>query len=69
MKNYGIPKKLINLIKVFYGDFKCSVMEKGETSEWFDVKEGCNISYLLFLTAMDVIIKNAEWTDRNTLEL
>ena len=63
MKTYGIPGKLINLIKVFYGDFKCSVMDEGETSEWFDVKtgvkQGCNMSGLLFLIAMDWIMRRS----------
>ena len=62
-KTYGIPGKLINLSKVFYGDFKCSVMDEGETSEWFDmktgVKQGCNMSGLLFLIAMDWIMRRS----------
>ena len=63
MKTYGIPGKLINLIKVFYGDFKCSVIDEGETSEWFDVKtgvkQGCNMSGLLFLIAVDWIMRRS----------
>ena len=48
MRSYGIPEKLINIIKEYYKDFKCSVEDNGETSEWFEiltgVKQGCNMS-------------------------
>ena len=69
MKTYGIPEKMINLIKVFYGDFKCSVIDEGETSEWFDiktgVKQGCNMSGLLFLIAMDWIMRRSVLNGEN----
>ena len=48
--SYGIPEKLQK-------DFKCSVEDSVETSEWFDVltgvKQGCKMSGFLFLLAMD----------------
>ena len=65
--------KLINLIKVFYGDFKCSVIDEGETSEWFDiktgVKQGCNMSGLLFLIAMDLIMRRSVQNGENGIRL
>ena len=67
MRSYGIPEKLTNIIKEFYKDFKCSVEDSGETSEWFDVltgvKQGCNMSGFLFLLAMDWIMRRT--TDEN----
>ena len=67
MRSYGIPEKLINIIKEFYKDFKCSVEDNGETSEWFEVltgvKQGCNMSGFLFLLAMDWVMRRT--TDGN----
>ena len=44
-------------------DFKCSVEDNGETSEWFEVitgvKQGCNMSGFLFLLAMDWVMRRA----------
>ena len=61
MKAYGIPEKLINLVKAFYNDFKCGVIHQGETSEWFDiktgVKQGCNMSEFWFLMVVDWVMR------------
>ena len=67
MRSYGIPEKLINIIKEFYRDFKFSIEDNGETSEWFEVltsvKQGCNMSGFLFLLATDWIMRRT--TDGN----
>ena len=48
MSIYGIPEELISLIKAMYNNFECSVVEEGETTEWFQVqsgvKQGCSMS-------------------------
>ena len=58
---YGIPEKLVRIVKLFYEDFQCAVEDQGERGEWFDittgVKQGCNMSGFLFLIDMDLIMR------------
>ena len=65
MGRYGIPEKIMKMVKVFYDGFKCAVMDGGEIGEWFDiktgVKQGCNMSGFLFSIIMD-------WVMRRTVE-
>ena len=66
MRSYGIPDKLTNRIKEFYKDFKYSVKDSGETSEWFivlnGVKQGCNMSGFFILTGNGLgNEKNTRW--------
>ncbi|XP_062593863.1 uncharacterized protein LOC134255360 [Saccostrea cucullata] len=37
LRHYGIPSKMVHLIKSFYNNFKCSV---GHNDTFFDVKTG-----------------------------
>jgi len=68
MRRYGIPEKIINLVKALYNDFQCSVVDNNETTESFSiktgVKQGCNMSGFLFLLVVDFImrrtVKNGE---------
>ena len=65
MKAYGIPDKLITMVKIMYDDFECSVLDEGEQTRWFKittgVKQGCVMSGFLFLLTVD-------WTMRRTTE-
>ena len=36
----GMPEELISLTKAMYNNFKCAVLEEGETTEWFQVQSG-----------------------------
>ena len=38
MKSYGIPDKIINIIKLFYNNYRCSVFHNGTQSSWFTVQ-------------------------------
>lgn len=38
MKNYGILRKIIRTKKEIYTWFKCTIINQGETSEWFKIK-------------------------------
>ena len=57
MRQYGIPKKIIQLVKTLYENFQCSVIDEGNTTEWFQVttgvKQGCCMSGFLFLLIVD----------------
>ncbi|EDO42129.1 predicted protein [Nematostella vectensis] len=52
MEKYGVPEKIIRIVRLFYEDFQCAVEDQGETGEWFNiktgVKQGCNMSGLCF---------------------
>ena len=57
MKAYGIPDKLIRMVKIMYDDYECSVLDEGKQTRWFkittDVKQGCVMSGFLLLLAID----------------
>lgn len=40
MAKYGIPEKIVKMVRVFHDDFKGAVEDQGETCEWFDIKTG-----------------------------
>jgi hypothetical protein len=65
MRQYGIPQKLIQMVKALYADFQCSVIDENETTDWFPVitgvKLGCCMSGFLFLLVID-------WVMRRTVE-
>ena len=69
LKIYGIPDKLVNMIKAMYRNSKCAVIDGIETSQWFDVKSGvkqeCVMSGLLFLKVMDWIMTKTVENDNN----
>ena len=70
LKIYGIPDKLVNMIKAMYRNSKCEVICGIETSQWFDVKsrvkQGCVMSGLLFLIiVMDWIMTKTVENDNN----
>ena len=63
MKHYGIPDKYIRLVQCLYDDSECAVITGSGTSEWFKiksgVKQGCNMSWFLFLLVIDWIMKRS----------
>ena len=38
MESYGIPCKIIHMAQMLYEDSECAVLDEGEESEWFKVK-------------------------------
>jgi hypothetical protein len=75
---YGIPDKIINIMKSFYRGSRCAVLVDGVLSEFFEihsgVRQGCVLSPLLFGIVMDWILKTAmkeraglEWVDGGKL--
>ena len=40
MRSYGIPSKIINMVKALYADFECAVVDGHDTREWFKIKTG-----------------------------
>ena len=40
MKSYGIPPKIINIVKAFH-DFKCAILDdNGDITQWFKIEAG-----------------------------
>jgi hypothetical protein len=69
LKHYGIPNKLVQLIKCLYAQSECTVVDGTGTTEWFNiksgVKQGCNMYGFLFLLVIDWIMRKAT-PDKNT---
>ena len=80
LRHYGIPNKIINMLKVQYQGFTCQVLHGGTMTEPIEVKtgvrQGCLLSPLLFLVVLDWVSKNAyegkrlglQWTLNQRLE-
>ena len=60
---YGIPIKIVNIIRNTYEKSECCVQIDGEKTEWFEitagVRQGCIWSPLLFLILIDYILKHS----------
>ena len=60
MQSYGIPSKFIRMVKLFYSNTKCTVIDGAGKSDWFTVKagvkQGCVMSGFLFLLVIDWIM-------------
>ncbi|XP_062612120.1 uncharacterized protein LOC134273919 [Saccostrea cucullata] len=61
MKKYGIPRKLITMVKALHDNFQCSVIDDNETTDPFPVvtgvKQGCRRSGFLFLLVIDWVMQ------------
>ena len=80
MLHYGVPEKLVNIIKLLYTDFSAQVLCEGELTDTFQVrtgvKQGCVLSPFLFLLGIDFIMKETtkegkrgiRWTLMDVLE-
>jgi len=68
LRHYGIPEKIISLVRSTYQNMSCKITHAGQLSEKFEVKtgvrQGCLLSPFLFLLVIDWIMKTTT-TDRN----
>ena len=64
MRIYGIPLKMINLVKALYDYFECAIVDGEDTTDWFKVKtwvkQGCSMLGLLFLLALDWVMRRTQ---------
>ena len=71
MKAYGIPQKIINMVRLLYEDVECAVMDEGKESTWFKVKtgvkQGCVLLGFLFLLVIDWIMREVTSDNKNGL--
>ncbi|CAH1253046.1 Hypp1070 [Branchiostoma lanceolatum] len=80
LDHYGIPTKIISMVKVFYNNFQAQVTHGGDLTEPFNmttgVRQGCLLSPLLFITALDWVMRETtkegrtgiQWTLTNMLD-
>ena len=61
MRSYGIPCKMLRVIKDVCEGFEWAVVDRIETADWFKiksgVKQGCVMLGFLFLLALDWIMR------------
>ena len=72
LQHYGIPNKLISLIRNSYEDMACRVIHAGQLTDSFMVKtgvrQGCLLSPFFFLLAIDWIMKKTTKYRRNGIQ-
>ena len=72
MKHYGIPEKIITIIRNTYRGMQCRVVHEGKLTESFEVttgvRQGCLLSPFLFLLAVDWIMRKATEGKRNGIQ-
>ena len=63
LRHYGIPEKIVKMIRVFYDGFQARVLHEGEMTESFSMSTGvrqwCLLSPLFFLVAQDWVSRQA----------
>ena len=55
--HYGIPAKIMNMIKLLYENFTCQVINGGTARVTTGVRQGCLFSPLLFIILLDWVSK------------
>ena len=64
VRSYGVPDKILNVMKALYDENKCNIRVGQSTSKEFDietgVKQGCILSPFLFIMVIDFILKGME---------
>lgn len=75
LRNYGIPGKIVHLIKQFYTNFSSTINSEADTSFLVKsgVRQGCVMSSVLFIIAIDWVMRTTpaesikQWTEMDTL--
>ena len=69
LKSYGIPTKLVNMVKAMYKNCRCAVIDETSHLEWFEVlsgvRQGCVMSGFLFLIVIDWVMRRTVENNRN----
>jgi len=72
LRHYGIPEKIVNIIRSSYDGMSCRVVHGGQLTNSFQVRtgvrQGCLLSPFLFLLAIDWIMKTATSQRRNGIQ-
>ena len=72
LRHYGVPMKLVNMIKNSYEGMSCRVIHDGQLTKNFEirtgVRQGCLLSPFLFILAIDWIMKTETKGKRNGIQ-
>nr|KAG5687737.1 hypothetical protein BaRGS_028399 [Batillaria attramentaria] len=72
LRHYGVPGKIISLIRCTYQDMSCRIAHAGQSSESFKVKtgvrQGCLLSPFLFPLVIDRIMKTTTAGRKNGIQ-
>ena len=72
LRHYGVPQKIISLIRCTYQEMSCRIAHAGQLSDSFEVKtgvrQGCLLSPFLFLLVIDWIMKTTTMDRRNGIQ-
>ena len=80
LQEYGIPRKIIQIIKILYDGFNCKIVHEGKFSDFLEirngVRQGCILSPTLFLLILDRVTKRVkglrkrgiQWSMKERLE-
>jgi len=64
LQKYGIPRKIIQIIKILYDGFKCKISHKGKLSDFIEVRngvrQGCILSPTHFLLILNRVMKRVK---------
>jgi hypothetical protein len=56
-QEYGIPRKIIQIIKILYDRFKCKISHEGKLSEFIEVRNGVRQGRILSPTLFLLILE------------
>ena len=72
LRHYGVPVKIVNIIRSSYERLSCRVIHRGQPTEAFNVRtgvrQGCLLSPFLFLIAIDGVMRTATAQARNGIQ-
>ena len=72
LRHYGVPMKLVNMIKNSFEGMSCRVIHDGQLTKNFEIRtgmrQGCLLSPFLFILAIDWIMKTETKGKRNGIQ-
>jgi len=64
LQEYGIPRKIFQIIKILYDGFKCKISHEGKLSDVIEgrngVRQGCILFPTLFLLILDRVMERVK---------